>query len=92
MVSSISSLISSMVKPSNGDNDSEIRLIDDAFGNICNCIIDLSIRVRTEAAQLLGTMASVSLPVLLQTLDKRLMADMRVRFGSHSYEILLEFF
>ncbi len=52
--------------------------MDDAFGNICNCIIDLSMRVRTKAAQLLGTMAEVSLPVLLQTLDKRLMADMRV--------------
>lgn len=35
-------------------------------------------RVRTKAAELLGTMLQVSLPVLLQTLDKRLMADMRV--------------
>ena len=66
----------SMVQSSTSDE--EIRLIDDAFGNICNLIIDLSIRVRTIAAQLLGTMTDVSLPVLLQTLDKRLMADMRV--------------
>ena len=66
----------SLVQSSNSDG--EIRLIDDAFGNICNLIIDISIRVRTKAAQLLGTMAEVSLHVLLQTLDKRLMADMRV--------------
>lgn len=69
-------LLFSIVKSSNSEED--VRLVDDAFGNISNCITDLSMRVRTEAAQLLGTMPQVSLPVLLQTLDKRLMSDMRV--------------
>lgn len=69
------------------NSDEEIPLIDDAFGNICNLIIDLSVRVRTEAAQLLGTMNEVSLPVLLQTLDKRLMADMRKKKSAHERAI-----
>lgn len=45
-------------------------------------------RVRTEAAQLLGTMTQVSLPVLLQTLDKRLMADMRVSRTSSLFQLI----
>lgn len=80
----------SLVQSSNSDG--EIRLIDDAFGNICNLILDLSVRVRTEAAQLLGTMTDVSLPVLLQTLDKRLMADMRVSKNTCFFNMVLFFY
>ncbi|CAG9827511.1 unnamed protein product [Diabrotica balteata] len=35
-------------------SEHEIRLIDDAFGKICNGVTDLSMNVRTLAAQLLG--------------------------------------
>lgn len=36
--------------------------------------------VRTQAAELLGEMSSVSEEFLHQTLDKKLMSNMRVRF------------
>lgn len=55
----------------------EIRLIDDAFGKICNGVTDLSMQVRTLACELLGTMKMVSPKFLTQTLDKKLMSNMR---------------
>lgn len=55
----------------------EIRLIDDAFGKICNGVTDLSMQVRTLAAKLLGSMKLVSPKFLNQTLDKKLMSNMR---------------
>lgn len=55
----------------------EIRLIDDAFGKICNGVSDLSMHVRTLAAKLLGSMKLVSPKFLTQTLDKKLMSNMR---------------
>lgn len=58
-------------------SDHEIRLIDDAFGKICNGVTDLSMHVRTLAAKLLGSMKLVSPKFLNQTLDKKLMSNMR---------------
>jgi integrator complex subunit 4 len=60
------------------DSETEIRLIDDAFGKVCSAICDLSLQVRTKAAQLLGGMTKVSNEFLHQTLDKKLMSNMRV--------------
>ncbi|CAG9769751.1 unnamed protein product [Ceutorhynchus assimilis] len=61
----------------------EIRLIDDAFGKICNGVTDLSMQVRTLAAKLLGTMKLVSVKFLNQTLDKKLMSNMRRKRTAH---------
>ncbi|KAJ8964135.1 hypothetical protein NQ314_005103 [Rhamnusium bicolor] len=58
-------------------SEHEIRLIDDAFGKVCNAVTDLSMLVRTLAAKLLGTMKLVSPKFLYQTLDKKLMSNMR---------------
>lgn len=65
------------------ESEEEIRLVDDAFGKVCMMINDLSMRVRTLAAQFLGTMTLVSPKFLQQTLDKKLMSNMRV---SHMIE------
>ncbi|CAH1117828.1 unnamed protein product [Phaedon cochleariae] len=61
----------------------EIRLIDDAFGKICNSVSDLSMNVRTLAAELLGSMKLVSPKFLNQTLDKKLMSNMRRKRTAH---------
>lgn len=59
------------------DSEQELRLIDDAFGKVCSGLTDLSMNVRTLAAKLLGTMTLVSSHFLNQTLDKKLMSNMR---------------
>lgn len=61
----------------------EIRLVDDAFGLISNGVNDLSMHVRTQAAQLLGSMTQVSPEFLNQTLDKKLMSNMRKKSTAH---------
>ncbi|CAG2068113.1 unnamed protein product, partial [Timema podura] len=58
-------------------SDEEVRLVDDAFGKLCNMINDLSMNVRTLAAEKLGSMTLVSPKFLHQTLDKKLMSNMR---------------
>lgn len=65
------------------DSVHEIRLIDDAFGKICNGVTDLSMHVRTLAAKLLGSMKLVSAKFLNQTLDKKLMSNMRRKRTAH---------
>lgn len=59
------------------DSEQELRLVDDAFGKVCSGLTDLSMYVRTLAAQLLGSMTLVSSHFLNQTLDKKLMSNMR---------------
>lgn len=65
------------------ESEEEIRLVDDAFGKVCLMINDLSMRVRTLAAQFLGTMTLVSPKFLQQTLDKKLMSNMRKKYSAH---------
>ncbi|XP_045472488.1 integrator complex subunit 4 [Harmonia axyridis] len=64
-------------------SDHEIRLIDDAFGKICSGVTDLSMQVRTLSAELLGSMTAVSPKFLNQTLDKKLMSNMRRKRTAH---------
>lgn len=65
------------------DSDSELRLIDAAFGRVCSAICDLSMRVRTQAAELLGGMTQVGNEFLHQTLDKKLMSNLRRKKSFH---------
>ncbi|GAB6020124.1 hypothetical protein CHUAL_002853 [Chamberlinius hualienensis] len=65
------------------ESDEHVRLIDDAFGKVCNAINDLSLPVRIQAAQLLGKMTNVSLKFMEQTLDKRLMSNMKRKCSAH---------
>eukprot|EP00088_Acartia_fossae_P000160 TRINITY_DN10050_c0_g1_i1.p1 TRINITY_DN10050_c0_g1~~TRINITY_DN10050_c0_g1_i1.p1 ORF type:complete len:939 (+),score=261.73 TRINITY_DN10050_c0_g1_i1:63-2879(+) len=59
------------------------RLVDDVFSRICQSINDVREPVRCLAAQLIGNMSSVSQTFLEQTLDKKLMSNMRVKKSSH---------
>lgn len=65
------------------DSQTEIRLIDDAFAKICSAISDISMQVRMQAAELLGQMTQVNNEFLFQTLDKKLMSNMRRKKTSH---------
>lgn len=64
------------IKGTNGEEMA--RMSDEAFENICNFMTDISYRIRTQAARLLGTFLSVSSSVLLKTLDQTLMSNLRV--------------
>ncbi|CAH1783179.1 unnamed protein product [Owenia fusiformis] len=64
-------------------NTEEVRLIDDAFGKICNMVNDISMVIRVKASSLLGTMHDVSVKFLEQTLDKKLMSNMRRKTSAH---------
>jgi len=57
----------------------EVRLYDDAFSIMCHAINDLETFVRAEAVTLLGRFRLVSDPFLHQTLDKKLLAPMKVQ-------------
>lgn len=65
------------------ENNEDIRLIDDAFSKICQAVNDLSMQVRTQACKLLGSMKMVSPKFLNQTLDKKLMSNMRRKRTAH---------
>ncbi|CAB1348848.1 unnamed protein product [Coregonus sp. 'balchen'] len=59
--------------------DQQVRLVDDSFGKISHMVSDGSWVVRVQAAKTLGNMLQVSPHFLEQTLDKKLMSDLRVR-------------
>ncbi|XP_026549044.1 integrator complex subunit 4-like, partial [Notechis scutatus] len=76
----LSQLYAESIVPIPSSNE-EIRLVDDAFGKICHMVSDGSWVVRVQAAKLLGSMQQVSSHFLEQTLDKKLMSDLRVRYS-----------
>ncbi|ODM99768.1 Integrator complex subunit 4 [Orchesella cincta] len=67
--------------PSGGGE--KMRLVDDAFAKICHAINDPCVQVRVLAATLLGKMPQVGQNFLDQTLDKKLMSDMRRKRSAH---------
>lgn len=64
-------------------DEEELRLIDAAFGKVCGALCDLSMQIRTQAAELLGKMTQVSAEFLHQTLDKKLMSNLRRKKSFH---------
>ncbi|XP_039300674.1 integrator complex subunit 4-like, partial [Nilaparvata lugens] len=67
----------------NGGGEDSIRLVDSAFSKICSGVGDLSMLVRTLSAQLLGSMLLVSDKFLQQTLDKKLISNLRKKRSAH---------
>ncbi|CAN0081246.1 integrator complex subunit 4 isoform X2 [Lampetra fluviatilis] len=78
----ISQIYPESVVPVPSSNE-EIRLVDDAFGKVCQVVSDGSLLVRVQAAKMLGTMQNVSEKFLEQTLDKKLMSDLRRKRSAH---------
>ncbi len=70
------------VRDTDNKNNSQ-RLIDDAFGKICFAVQDLSVQVRELSVKLMGTLDKVSPSFLDQTLDKKLMSNMRSKKSAH---------
>ncbi|XP_053278025.1 integrator complex subunit 4 [Pleuronectes platessa] len=82
MVWVLSHLYSESIVPIPSSNE-EIRLVDDAFGKISHMVSDGSWMVRVQAAKTLGLMTQVSPQFLEQTLDKKLMSDLRRKRTAH---------
>ncbi|XP_041436967.1 integrator complex subunit 4 isoform X1 [Xenopus laevis] len=78
----LSQLYSESIVPIPSSNE-EIRLVDDAFGKVCHMVSDGSWVVRVQACKLLGSMLQVSPHFLEQTLDKKLMSDLRRKRTAH---------
>ena len=69
----------------------EVRLVDDAFIKICQMVNDLSMKVRAEAAGLLGSLHHVSPRFLQQTLDKKVMSHLKVSCAKTRISITFKF-
>ncbi|XP_077398217.1 integrator complex subunit 4 isoform X2 [Festucalex cinctus] len=82
MVWVLSILYPESIVPIPSSNE-EIRLVDDAFGKISHMVSDGSWMVRVQAAKTLGSMLQVSPHFLEQTLDKKLMSDLRRKRTAH---------
>uniref|UniRef100_A0A3B4AGE7 Integrator complex subunit 4 n=1 Tax=Periophthalmus magnuspinnatus TaxID=409849 RepID=A0A3B4AGE7_9GOBI len=78
----LSQLYPESIVPIPSSNE-EIRLVDDAFGKISHMVSDGSWMVRVQAAKTLGDMLQVSPHFLEQTLDKKLMSDLRRKRTAH---------
>ncbi|KAH8362416.1 hypothetical protein KR200_006623 [Drosophila serrata] len=68
--------------PSDRQQD-DLRMIDAAFSKVCEALCDLSLQIRVLAAELLGGMTAVSREFLHQTLDKKLMSNLRRKRTAH---------
>ena len=66
-----------------GDVSESNRLVDDVFSRTCQAINDVREQVRGLAAKLIGNMRGVSQVFLEQTLDKKLMSNMRLKKSAH---------
>ncbi|XP_028400177.1 integrator complex subunit 4-like isoform X2 [Dendronephthya gigantea] len=64
----------------------ERRCIDDAFVRICQMVNDLSMKVRAQAAGLLGSLHLVSPRYLQQTLDKKVMSHLKRKKTDHEQQ------
>ncbi|XP_061136891.1 integrator complex subunit 4 isoform X2 [Syngnathus typhle] len=82
MVWVLSVLYPESIVPIPSSNE-EVRLVDDAFGKISHMVSDGSWMVRVQAAKTLGSMSQVSPHFLEQTLDKKLMSDLRRKRTAH---------
>ncbi|KAM4796148.1 integrator complex subunit 4 [Rhinophrynus dorsalis] len=78
----LSQLYPESIVPIPSSNE-EIRLVDDAFGKVCHMVSDGSWVVRVQACKILGSMQQVSPHFLEQTLDKKLMSDLRRKRTAH---------
>ncbi|KAI8126837.1 Integrator complex subunit 4 [Lucilia cuprina] len=65
------------------EDEEEMRLVDAAFSKVCAALCDLCIQIRVQAAEHLGDMTMVSSEFLHQTLDKKLMSNLRRKKTAH---------
>uniref|UniRef100_A0A4W5QBS0 Integrator complex subunit 4 n=1 Tax=Hucho hucho TaxID=62062 RepID=A0A4W5QBS0_9TELE len=82
MVWVLSQLYPESIVPIPSSNE-QVRLVDDSFGKISHMVSDGSWVVRVQAAKTLGNMLQVSPHFLEQTLDKKLMSDLRRKRTAH---------